>query len=218
MRGAPSRELKQKVNGVLLVRDGLRSLAAEWQVPCGAEAVEQVARYVSLLLSWNQRINLTAADSAETLVAEHLPDAFALASALDGTERVADVGSGGGLPAVPLAILRPHLTIMMIEPIAKKVAFLRTAVRELGLGARVRVEARRAEAVVAEAPESFDAAVARAVLAPAAWEELGRHLVRPGGRIFVLAAGKRPELAGEVSLDRPYLRGRRRLVAVTRGP
>jgi 16S rRNA (guanine527-N7)-methyltransferase len=218
MRGAPSRELKQKVNGDLLVRDGLRSLAAEWEIPCGEETAELLARYVSLLLSWNQRINLTAADSAETLVAEHLPDAFALASALDGAERVADVGSGGGLPAVPLAILRPRLAVVMIEPIAKKVAFLRTAVRELGLGARVSVEARRAEVVVAERPASFDAAVARAVLAPPAWEQLGRQLVRPGGRVFVLAAGQRPVLEGEVSLDRVYLGGRRRLVAVTRGP
>jgi 16S rRNA (guanine527-N7)-methyltransferase len=96
-----------------------------------------------------------------------------------------DVGSGGGLPALPLAVLCPALAIRLVEPIAKKGAFLRTAVRELSLGARVAVSVQRAETL---APTTFDVALSRATLPPLAWVELAGQLVSPGGRAFVLAS------------------------------
>src|SRR5205814_10682666 len=139
------------------------------------------------------------ARTPEALVAEHLPDAFALAAALPGAARVIDVGSGGGLPAIPLAVLRPPLAITLVEPIAKKAAFLRTAVRDLGLAARVTVQARRAEAIARGAPESFGVAISRATMPPQAWVELAERLVPAGGRIFVLTSSSasfaRPDLA-----------------------
>src|SRR5436190_1727343 len=101
------------------------------------------------------------------------------------TSRVADVGSGGGLPAIPLAVLCPNLHFQLLEPVAKKTAFLRTAVRELGLGERVTVTAKRAETI---APAEFDVAMSRATLPPPEWIQLATQLVRPGGRIFVLAS------------------------------
>jgi len=77
-----------------------------------------------------------------------------------------------------------------VEPIAKKSAFLRTAVRQLALGARVTIAVQRAETLL---PTTFDVAISRAALPPPAWIELASQLVRPGGRAFVLvSAGSDP--------------------------
>src|SRR5215471_8065724 len=161
----------------------LAQLGTSWGVPCGSAEIGVLTRYGDLLLAWNRRINLTAARSLTALVEEHMPDSFALASALGGDERVVDVGSGGGLPAVPLAVLRPRISVTLVEAIAKKAAFLRTAVRELGLQGRVEVDNRRAEGLVGSGPAGFDAATSRAALAPPAWARLAAALVRPGGRV-----------------------------------
>lgn len=168
----------------------LRSLSAEWGLQVEPEQMASLLQFAELLIRWNRSINLTGAASAGTVVADHYPDAYVLASRLHGAARLVDVGSGGGLPALPLALLRPELRIRLCEPIAKKAAFLRTAIRELNLADRVGLEARRAEELadeLATAPSlRFDAAMSRATFAPDVWLALGRRLVRPGGRVFVL--------------------------------
>jgi 16S rRNA (guanine527-N7)-methyltransferase len=189
----------------------VRAMAADWNLACDAGQVAALCSYAATLLRWNARINLTAARSIDQLIAEHFPDAFALARRLDQPARAIDVGSGGGLPAIPLAVLRPHLTLELCEPIAKKVAFLRTASRELDVGGRVSVRAARGEQVAAELPRAFDVAISRAALAPEKWLRLGTRLVHPGGRLFVLTtADGLPDLS-----DRDiYFEGRRALVEV----
>ncbi|HXT99896.1 MAG TPA: RsmG family class I SAM-dependent methyltransferase [Polyangia bacterium] len=196
----------------------VRTLASAWSFPADDAQVAALVAYGDMLLRWTARINLTAARSIDVLVGEHFPDAFALARRLEGTarlDRVVDVGSGGGLPAIPLALLRPGLSVELVEPIAKKAAFLRTAIRDLALGDRVSVRMARGEAVAraiaADRPSAFDVAISRATLAPAKWLALGVRLVRPGGRVFVLTtADALPELP-----DREvYFDGRRSLIEV----
>jgi 16S rRNA (guanine527-N7)-methyltransferase len=199
-------------------REALAKEAMAWSVSCEPAQRDAIARYASLLLTWTARINLTGAVSLENLAAEHLPDSFALASRLSdaGALSTIDVGSGGGLPALPLAILCPNLSIRLLEPIAKKAAFLRTAVRELELGARVKVETKRAQTV---APATFDVALSRATLPPRAWLPLAAELVRPGGRVFLLAAADEapPPPASLSSVGQwPYLDGRRVLVELVK--
>ena len=165
----------------------LSRTADNWSVPLERAQADALLTYASLLLTWSSRINLTGAVSLEQLADAHLPDSFALASRLGGAPlRAVDVGSGGGLPALPLAILRPNLSIQLVEPIAKKAAFLRTAVRELALGQRIQVVVQRAESLAPAPP--FDVATSRATLAPPEWIALAARLVRPGGRAFVLAS------------------------------
>jgi 16S rRNA (guanine527-N7)-methyltransferase len=200
MRGRGHGEVIQNADYNLLIRscyesamsDGQRFRAAlsraadAWSVAMSRAQADALFVYGSLLLTWSSRINLTGATSLDDLVAEHLPDSFALASRLaDPGISVVDVGSGGGLPALPLAILRPELGLRLVEPIAKKGAFLRTAVRQLALGARVTVAVQRAETLL---PATFDVAISRAALPPPAWIGLASQLVRPGGRAFVLAS------------------------------
>jgi 16S rRNA (guanine527-N7)-methyltransferase len=193
--------------------------ARVWSVPFSAAQLASLQSYASLLLTWTSRINLTGAVSLENLAAEHLPDSFALASRLEGDVplRVVDVGSGGGLPALPLAVLRPALEIQLVESIAKKAAFLRTAARELALGTRAAVTVGRAESLV---PAAFDVAISRATLAPAPWIALAAQLVRPGGRAFVLAsAGSDPgEAVAPFALAqrRAYAGGRRVLLELVK--
>jgi len=88
----------------------VRALAAAWRLALDDGQVAGLASYGELLLRWNARINLTAARRVDQLIAEHYPDAFALARKLDLPARVIDVGSGGGLPAIPLALLRRELS------------------------------------------------------------------------------------------------------------
>jgi len=166
----------------------VRRMAAAWRLSCDDAQVAALASYADALLRWNARINLTAARGVDQLIAEHFPDAFALARKLEQPARVIDVGSGGGLPAIPLALLRPDLSFVLVEPIAKKAAFLRTALRELGLGARASVRIARGETIARETPRAFDVAISQATFAPDKWLPLAARLVRPGGRIFALTA------------------------------
>jgi 16S rRNA (guanine527-N7)-methyltransferase len=200
-------------------REALARQAAEWSVSCEPGQRAAITQYASLLLTWTARINLTGAVSLEDLAAEHLPDSFALASRLNGAGALSavDVGSGGGLPALPLAVLCPELSFRLLEPIAKKAAFLRTAIRELGLGGRAVVETKRAQTI---APATFDVALSRATLPPRSWLPLAAELVRPGGRVFLLTStGEDPPSATTLSAvgQWPYLQGRRVLVELVKG-
>jgi 16S rRNA (guanine527-N7)-methyltransferase len=193
----------------------VRGLADAWRFPCDELQLTALASYATSLLRWSARINLTAARTPDALVAEQFPDAFALARRLDRPARVIDIGSGGGLPAIPLALLRPELAIDLCEPIAKKAAFLRTAIRELGLGGRTSIRVERGEAVAralaTDRADAYDVAISRATLPPPRWLALGPRLVRPGGRVFLLTtADALPELPGRDL----YFDGRRALIQV----
>jgi 16S rRNA (guanine527-N7)-methyltransferase len=189
------------------VADSLRGLASHWRAELGPAQERSIQTFLELLLTWNARINLTGARSLADLIAEHLPDSFAMIGLVPQGVRLVDVGSGAGLPAIPFAILRPDVSVELVEPRAKRVAFLRTAVRELGLP-KVTVTAGRADALP---PATYDVATSRATFAPVEWLGLGRRLVRAGGRVLVFAPSAVPPpegLAVEAAVN--YDAGRRR--------
>ena len=99
--------------------------------------VARLLAYLALLDKWNRVYNLTAVRDAERMVSHHLLDSLAALPYVQGggphSIRVLDVGSGGGLPGIPLAIARPELQVTLIDSIAKKTAFLLQAKAELGL-------------------------------------------------------------------------------------
>ena len=175
--------------------EAVAACAAEVGIPISGAARDTLAAYARLLLTWGERINLTAAKTVREVARDHLPDSFAIARRLveagGAAERVIDVGSGGGLPALPLALLRPESSFLLVEATAKKVAFLRTAVRAMGLGARVEVKHGRAgRSIATELGDRglFEVAMSRATLPPAEWLSLAEHLVLPGGRVFCLSS------------------------------
>lgn len=169
-------ELERLLDDAPVVRDGLP--------PGFADAAEA---YVRLLLAANERVNLTRLVAPEDVARLHLLDALAALPLLDaaGAAHVIDLGSGGGVPAIPLAIARPEVEWVMVDSIHKKAAILEGFVAELGLR-NARVLGERAEDVGRDAAhrERYDAATARACAALPVLVELALPLVRVGGELL----------------------------------
>jgi 16S rRNA (guanine527-N7)-methyltransferase len=136
-------------------------------------------------------MSLTAARTDDELAEVLCADALVLAreDLVPPHARVVDVGSGAGAPAVPLAILREDLTFVLVEPLRKRVAFLRTAIGTLDLASRVRVLETRAERGSEVPGGPFDVATSRATLAPGEWLALGAALAE---RVVVFTAREEP--------------------------
>jgi len=144
-------------------------------LPDGAEA--KLLAYLALLDKWNRVYNLTAVRDTERMVSHHLLDSLAAVPFFQG-ETALDVGSGGGLPGIPLAIARPELQVTLIDSIAKKTAFLLQAKTELGL-ANLQVVTSRVEDFKPET--KFDAITSRAFSDLKEFVTLTRHLLSPTG-------------------------------------
>ncbi len=135
--------------------------------------------YANLLLKWNRVYNLTALRTPEQAITHHLLDSLAVLPYLHGIATLADVGSGGGLPGVPLAIARPDLRVTSVETVGKKASFQQQVRIELGLD-NFTVRSERVENVQLAA--GVDAVVSRAFSSLRDFVTLTRHLLRPGGR------------------------------------
>ena len=179
--------------------------------------------YLTLLDRWNRTYNLTAIRDPMEMVTRHLLDSLAMQPYLEqGT--LADLGTGPGLPGIPLAIARPQLQVTLVESNGKKARFMREAVRQLGL-TNARVAESRAEALAE--PGAYDNLTARAMDTLAGIIAVGGHLLRPGGRLLAmkgvhphdeiaqLPAGWQVERV--LPLHVPGLTGERHLVVVA-GP
>lgn len=153
-------------------------------LPQADETSAVLARFVDLLLRWNRVYNLTGVRGVDEILDRHFVESFALRPALRGT-LIADVGTGAGLPGVPLAIAEPTRRFTLIESRAKRVHFLRHVVTELKL-ANVEVAHARAEHLHVERP--FDTVLARAVAPPAELLAITRHLTAPGSILLMLTA------------------------------
>jgi 16S rRNA (guanine527-N7)-methyltransferase len=147
------------------------------------DARTRLLAFAALLGKWNRVYNLTAIRSPEQAVTHHLLDSLAVLPHLGGTTRLADIGSGGGLPGIVLAIARPDLAITSIEAVGKKASFQQQAKIELGLANFTPIHA-RVEDVVPDAP--FDAVISRAFSEIAEFVRVTRHLLCPGGRLLAM--------------------------------
>jgi 16S rRNA (guanine527-N7)-methyltransferase len=156
----------------------------ELQLALGPEARERLLDYMALLVKWNRTYNLTAIRDPLAMVAHHLLDSLAVAPhlPLGAGARLADAGSGAGLPGIPLAIARPDWHVALAEANQKKAAFLRQATIELRLS-NVEVQEGRVEAWRPQ--PLFDVVISRAFAALADFIAACRHLLTPAG---VLAA------------------------------
>ena len=144
--------------------------------------------YLDLLQRWNRVYNLTAVRDPREMVPRHLLDSLAMQPfVVDGT--LADLGTGPGLPGIPLAIARPGLRVTLVESNGKKARFLREAVRTLGL-ANAEVAESRIEAL--DRAGGFDQITARALATLPQILALGGHLLAPTGRLLAMK-GARPD-------------------------
>ncbi len=139
--------------------------------------------YLALLARWNATYNLTAIRDPRDMVAKHLLDSLAMQPFVRGLRTLADLGTGPGLPGIPLAIATPALQVTLVESNGKKARFLREAARQLGLG-NVQVAESRIEAF--RPGTHFDAITARALATLPLILELGGHLPGPAGRLLAM--------------------------------
>ena len=151
------------------------------------ETVDRLLAFGELLLKWNKVYNLTAIRSPQELITHHLLDSLAVLPYLETLNRLADIGSGGGLPGVVLAIVRPGLIVSSIETVGKKASFQQQAKIELGLGnfsvVNKRVEQVQAEALPGGAPEGV---ISRAFSSLADFVALSGHLAAEGGALYAM--------------------------------
>jgi len=153
---------------------------------------EPLAHYLGLLLRWNAAYNLTAIRDAREMVTKHLLDSLAMAADVGpaaGIGTLADLGTGPGLPGIPLAIAHSGLRVSLVESNGKKARFMREAVRSLGLGNAEVVEA-RIEAV--DRPGAYAAITARALATLPEILRLGGHLLAADG-VLLAMKGARPD-------------------------
>ncbi|TDG07864.1 16S rRNA (guanine(527)-N(7))-methyltransferase RsmG [Paraburkholderia guartelaensis] len=183
-------------------RDALARLLKEGAAALGVELTEhqheQLLDYVALLAKWNAVYNLTAIRDPRQMLIQHILDSLSIVPHLparaDAT--VLDVGSGGGLPGIVLAIVRPDWQVTLNDIVQKKSAFQSQAKAELGL-ANLSVVTGRVELLRPgmEVPKKFDLIVSRAFADLADFVTLARHLVAEGGAIWAMK-GVHPE--GEI--------------------
>lgn len=112
----------------------IRRALGEFKLPAYDDQVLQIQQYIQILLSWNEKINLTAIRDPLEILYRHICESMYAAEALAlQTGRLADVGSGGGFPGIPLKIIRPGLRVYLVESNLKKATFLAEVIRELRL-------------------------------------------------------------------------------------
>jgi 16S rRNA (guanine527-N7)-methyltransferase len=149
--------------------------------PLEAHVAAKFATYLSLILRWNMRLNLTSLRTEDAIISRHLVESVACAKAIpSGVRTLLDFGSGAGLPGIPIALCRPEVVVTLAESQGKKAAFLQEAARALGLS--VKVHAGRAENL----PMVFDCVVLRAVDKMAKAVAAGAKLVGSAGWLALM--------------------------------
>jgi len=207
--------------------EGLRGLSLDVSV----SVQDALLAYLALLEKWNRVYNLTAIRDPQAMLVQHLLDSLAVVPALQrrwsatgpGPE-LADIGSGAGLPAIPIALVWPQVRYTLVEPVEKKAAFLRQAVGDLGLTDRLQVVCQRVQAMGPAGP--FDFITCRAYATLAAFAEDVQAIagaqttlvalkgVRPDAEIDAL--GRPWTVDGIEALSVPFLNAHRHLVWMRR--
>ena len=167
----------------------LTARAAEAGIPLTAEQVGQFSVYNEMLLDWNTRMNLTALTAPEDVAVKHIIDSLTAydAALFDGARTLIDVGTGAGLPGIPLAVYAPHLTVTLLDSLNKRVRFLTEVTAAMGLPNVRCIHARAEEAArTAEHRAAYDIAVSRAVARLPVLLEYALPFVRIGGTLLAL--------------------------------
>lgn len=173
--------------GPELIAEGAKAL----EVPLSEEAADRLWSLVGRLLTWNARINIIGRCDATQAIDRHIHDSLGLLRLLDDPEVSArtrawtDIGAGGGFPGLVLAIARPELSLRLVEPISKKIAFARDIVGTFDL---------RGVHIANERLENLEqgvvlGAMSRATFSPTTWTERGRAFVAPGGLVLTTMGG-----------------------------
>lgn len=172
MRGFDREKLMQVLN------DGIDAM----DLPLWAAQREQLMDYLALMAKWNSVYNLTSLRDPMQMVTHHLLDSLAAVPAFEGAQNVLDVGAGGGLPGIVLAIARPDIKVSLIDTVHKKTAFLTQVKAELGLS-NVSVYTMKVQDLKAG---PFNVITSRAFADLSDFVNWSGHLLAEGGRFIAL--------------------------------
>ena len=160
----------------------------EMRIPLPKEARARLLKFLALIEKWNQVYNLTAVKDAAQMVSVHLLDCLAIAPHIVTGHRLLDVGSGAGLPGIPIAVAKPAIGVTLLDSSHKKAAFLREVAAQLQLD-NVNVVCERVENW--RSPVRFDCIISRAYAELAEFVKASSHLLAPNG-VFVAMKGLYP--------------------------
>ena len=192
--------------------DILARRAAEAQIALTPEQIGRFAVYYEMLTDWNTRMNLTALTAPEDVAVKHIIDSLTAydAALFDEAATLIDVGTGAGLPGIPLALYAPHIAVTLIDALQKRVRFLREVTAAMGLTNTRCIHARAEEAArQAEHRERYDIAVSRAVARMPVLLAYTLPLVRVGGTLLALKGRAYAEEAAEGAATANILGGGR---------
>jgi 16S rRNA (guanine527-N7)-methyltransferase len=179
----------------------VRELLEPFRVELASPQIGCLLTYLDLLVRWNERINLTGIRTPEQCVTRHFGESLYLARYLRLEGRLLDIGSGAGFPGLALKIAFPRLAATLLEPVAKKRAFIKEVARTCQM-ASVDVRGERLEQLVQQQPMPFyDAVTARAVGRPGRLVQEAVICLKVGGAVCLwLSHGQAASLAGTRSL------------------
>ena len=169
-----------------VLADGIKALSLD----LNEKQHEQLLDYLALLAKWNSVYNLTSVRDPMQMATLHLRDSLAAVSAFAGARNVLDVGAGGGLPGIVLAIARPDMQVSLIDTVHKKTAFLKQVKAELGLANATVYTSKVQEVTV---PARFDVITSRAFADLSDFVEWSGQLLEEGGKFIALKGVAPPE-------------------------
>jgi 16S rRNA (guanine527-N7)-methyltransferase len=155
----PDPALTESANADSAIADSLAAALARHSIELADEQIASLDQYARVLWDWNEKINLTRHTNYEKFVSRDIVDSLWLEKFIDSGARVLDLGTGGGVPGIPLAIIRPDLEVSLCESVAKKARVVEQIVATLGLS--LKTHHARAEELLAT--HRYDTIVARAV-------------------------------------------------------
>lgn len=202
------------------MKEKLDSLLRQADISLTDQQKSQLVKLVELLHKWNKAYNLTSVRDPQEMLVKHILDSLVVSRYLVG-ERFIDVGTGPGLPGLPLAIANPDKTFYLLDSLGKRISFIRNAVRELGL-TNVESVLSRVEEYLPE--QKFDGVLSRAFASLSDMTQWCRHLPNENGVFYALKGQYQTEevkmlsndfqVIDVVTLDVPELVGERHLVKI----
>lgn len=164
------------------------------------EQCQKFEQYLSLLLKWNKTHNLTAIRSADDVVKRHFMESIALIPHLGSPKTVLDLGTGGGFPGLPIAIMRPDWRVTVLDSVNKKITFCQEVIRVCGLTNAKAVAARADDPSTVQQLSSFDVVMSRATWSMAEYLPIALPYVhRPNSIIVAMKGPRYPEELSQVS-------------------
>ena len=185
---------------------GLELGVAELGLALSQKQLADLNTFLQELGRWNRVHNLTSVEGEQASIDLHLIDSIAILPImhefLPTTQvQIADLGSGGGLPAIPIAIAEPNWRISLIEAVRKKTAFLQNVKGKLGLS-NASIYSERVEQVATQEPGKYDAVISRAFTSLDRFLDLAEPFLKPGGLVFAMKARRADEELSAISTER----------------